>query len=781
MAVSRWALGGGGTIHAVLGPTNTGKTHTALERMLAYRSGMMGFPLRLLAQEVYERVVSRVGADQVALITGEQKILPPKARYFICTVESMPLDRPVEFVAIDEIQLATDKSRGHVFTDRILRARGMSETWLLGSDTMVPLIEELVPTAMIKSRPRLSKLTWAGTKKLHRLRPRTAVVAYSMARVYELAERLRVRHGGAAVVLGALSPRARNAQVAMFQSGEVDYLVATDAIGMGLNMDVHHVALADDTKFDGFEVRRLRADELAQVAGRAGRFQRDGTFGTTAGVPALEPEIIEAIESHRFPPVRQVWWRNPELEFDSLQSLIGSLEVRPRSSRLRLQERGLDAAVFRKLAERAEVARVARGKAKVGLLWEVCAVPDFAGTTVGHHADFLQDLYLELVRGGGQLPEDRIAREVERLSKGSDEIETLMRRLAGIRSWTYIAQKPGWLDDPKAWREKTSAVEDALSASLHEALARRFVDRKARTVLTGNLQAPSLDEQGRVLLAGQEVARLQGLDVRWVGGGGTPLFRKRAMQLIRPLLATRVERFLDTESEQLDISREGLIRWDGELIGRLVQGPDWTRPKVRLTRLESLTTEQRTAVLHHLERAVRDWVAVLGAVPEDEPQGRDPVERAIRYALRERLGVVSLRNLAVRVNELSHGARKRLKAEGVRFLPGFLYRPDAVHRTADRHMLWALRSGQQVELPREVCEGVWRNERRDMGLLLLLGLAPYGRYLVRLDVVDRVLQGGPPHPQWPEDLQERILARHPRRSSSERSRARQGRSKPRKR
>src|SRR5712692_550281 len=464
---------------AVLGPTNTGKTHLAIERMLDHQSGMIGFPLRLLARENYDRVVRVKGARAVALITGEEKIVPPNPAYFVCTVESMPLDRLVDFLAVDEIQLCADPERGHVFTSRLLHARGLHETMLLGADTIRPLLRRLVPEAEYISRPRFSTLSHTGARKVTRLPARSAIVAFAAADVFALAELVRRQRGGTAVVLGALSPRARNAQVGLFQSGEVDYLVATDAIGMGLNMDVDHVAFARLAKFDGRGPRRLTAAEIAQIAGRAGRHMSAGTFGTTAELEPLDPEIVEAVETHRFDPLEQIYWRNARLEFASIGALLRSLDRRPPLRGLVQAREADDQLALRALAGMADIAAAARNPARVRLLWEVCQIPDFRKVMSETHARLLAQIFRHLSGPAERLPADWVAKSVARLDRGDGDIDTLMARIAHIRTWTYIAHRPDWLAEAAHWQERARAIEDKLSDSLHHRITQLFVDRRS--------------------------------------------------------------------------------------------------------------------------------------------------------------------------------------------------------------------------------------------------------------------------------------------------------------
>lgn len=472
-------------VTAVLGPTNTGKTHLAIERLTGHSSGMIGFPLRLLAREVYDRVVAIKGPKEVALVTGEERIVPPGARWFLCTAESMPTDREVGFVAIDEGQLGADPERGHVFTDRILNARGRDETMILGSDSLRPVLKKLVPEAEIVARPRFSTLSYAGAKKLSRLPKRSAIVAFSAEEVYAVAEALRRLRGGAAVVMGALSPRTRNAQVAMFQSGEVDYLVATDAIGMGLNLDVGHVAFASLSKFDGHRQRRLTIAEMSQIAGRAGRHQRDGTFGSLVeeGPGAFTPEEIRAIEDHHVPALDHLYWREGEPDLASIDALIASLERKPDSPVLRAAPEAVDLSVLKRLAGEDWVRARVRSHRAVARLWAACGLPDFRKLGADPHARFIARVFKHLSEGSGHIPHQWFADEIARLDRMDGDVETLAGRIAAARSWAYIAQRSDWLAEPLHWAERTRALEEKLSDALHASLTQRFVDKRTTVLL----------------------------------------------------------------------------------------------------------------------------------------------------------------------------------------------------------------------------------------------------------------------------------------------------------
>src|SRR5262245_29951256 len=512
-AIGRAPGARGAGVTAVLGPTNTGKTHLAIERMLGHSSGIIGLPLRLLAREVYNKVAERVGADTVALVTGEEKIKPSNPRYWVSTVEAMPRDLDVAFLAVDEVQLGSDLDRGHVFTERMLNRRGRDETLVLGAQTVRPMVERLLPGAHVLTRPRLSQLSFAGEKKITRLPRRSAVVAFSAEEVYSIAELIRRQRGGAAVVIGALSPRTRNAQVEIYQSGDVEYLVATDAIGMGLNLDVDHVAFASDRKFDGYQFRRLNPAELAQIAGRAGRATRDGSFGTTGGCPPLEPELAQALESHSFEPIKVMQWRNTALDFSSIGALQASLAETPTEPGLTRAPIAEDILVLEHAARDDGIRSLANTRQAVERLWDVCQVPDYRKISPATHAELATTLYGFLMREG-TIPTDWFARQVEQADRAEGDIDTLSNRIAHIRTWTFAANRPDWLADPEHWQGVTRAVEDKLSDALHKRLTERFVDRRTsvlmRRLRENAILETDISKSGEVVVEGHAIGRLDG-------------------------------------------------------------------------------------------------------------------------------------------------------------------------------------------------------------------------------------------------------------------------------
>src|ERR1700759_473485 len=500
-------------VTAVLGPTNTGKTHLAIERMLAHSSGIIGLPLRLLAREVYNKAIERVGSDAVALGPGEEKIKPANPRFWVSTVEAMPRDLDVAFVAIDEVQLGADLERGHVFTERMLNRRGREETLVLGAGTMRPMVERLLPGANILSRPRLSQLTFAGEKKITRQPRRTAIVAFSSDEVYAIAELIRRQRGGAAVVLGSLSPRTRNAQVALFQSGDVDYLVATDAIGMGLNLDVDHVAFASDRKYDGYQFRRLNPAEFAQIAGRAGRATRNGTFGTTGRCAPFEPELVNALQNHTFDTVKMLQWRNARLDFASVSALQVSLAQAPNHEVLTRAPIAEDLRVLDHAARDADVRDMAHGAEAVERLWEACQIPDYRKIEPAAHAELVTTLFGFLMRKG-KIPDAWFATQVDQADRIDGDIDTLSGRIAQIRTWTFVANRPDWLADPEHWQGITREVENKLSDALHERLTERFVDRRTSVLMRRLRENVSLNTEigktGEVIVEGHAIGRLDG-------------------------------------------------------------------------------------------------------------------------------------------------------------------------------------------------------------------------------------------------------------------------------
>jgi ATP-dependent RNA helicase SUPV3L1/SUV3 len=690
-------------VTAVLGPTNTGKTHLAIERMLAHSSGMIGLPLRLLAREVYNKVVDKVGAEAAALITGEEKIKPASPRFWICTVEAMPRDLDVAFLAVDEIQLGAELERGHVFTDRMLNRRGREETLVLGAATVRPMVEQLLPGAHILSRPRLSRLTFAGEKKLTRLQRRSAIVAFSAEEVYAVAELIRRQRGGAAVVLGALSPRTRNAQVALYQSGDVDYLVATDAIGMGLNLDVEHVAFASDRKFDGYMFRRLKPAELAQVAGRAGRATRDGTFGTTGRCPPFESELVQALENHSFEPIRVLQWRNTKFDFSSLGALQASLAAPPTLQGLTRAPVGEDILVLEHAARDEDVRRLAKSPADVELLWDVCQVPDYRKIAPATHAELVTTLYGFLMREG-RIPIDWFSRHVAQADRTDGDIDTLSTRIAHIRTWTFAANRPDWLADPEHWQGVTRAIEDKLSDALHERLTERFVDRRTsvlmRRLRENTMLETEIAKTGEVVVEGHVIGRLGGFQFMADPASGGPeakALRATAFKALAGELDTRAARLSHAGDDQFVLTSDGTIRWVGEAVGKLVAGDDVLSPRIRIIADEQLTGASRDGVQARLDLWLKAHSEkVLGPLMTlARAEDLTGIARGVAFQLVESLGVIERHRIAEEVKGLDQPARASLRKYGVRFGTYHVYLP-ALLKPGPRVLaaqLWALKRG----------------------------------------------------------------------------------------
>ena len=677
-------------LRVVLGPTNTGKTHLAMERLLAHQSGMIGLPLRLLARETYDRCLrgdfGRVHKADIALITGEEKILPPKARYFICTTEAMPISREVEFVAIDECQLATDEERGHVFTDRILHARGTAETILLGAATMAPILQQLLDAPTIETRARFSRLSWGGAHKLSRLPRRSAIAAFSADNVYAIAEIIRQQRGGAAVVMGGLSPRTRNAQVAMYQSGEVDFLVATDAIGMGLNMDVDHVAFAQTRKFDGRRHRELSAAELAQIAGRAGRHQSDGSFGVTADLPPFEEPLIEQIEMHEFEPVKGLYWRNPNLDFTSLEALLLSLEKsapRPGLMRAPIAD---DMQAAKMLSRDPATLDRLSDEMRVRLFWQVAQIPDFRKTTMGEHSALIGDVFGFVSDGEGHIPESWMADRIERCDVAEGDLDTLSTRLAHIRTWTYIAQRNDWLADPQHWQDASRKVEERLSDALHMKLMGQFVDRKTSALmrrLVGKEEVVAeIEANGDILIAGEYMGRLKGLHVERdprlkAAPGGTA--RAAVEKAVGEALRMRAQAISLAADNALSLSDQGEIVWDNggdkAVIGHVQIGSAqegdklaYLAPQALLVADETLTGEIRSQA----QTRLTDWLRFQVSQNLEALKGLQNAEltglaRGLAFQLLEHKGVLARRDIADLLGKLDQDLRATLRQCGVRF------------------------------------------------------------------------------------------------------------------
>lgn len=739
-------------ISAVLGPTNTGKTYLALERMMAHGTGMIGFPLRLLARENYDRVVKIKGPDQVALITGEEKILPPHARYFLCTVESMPVDHTVDFLAIDEIQLCADPERGHIFTDRLINARGQAETMFMGSQSIDPLIRRLIPDVQFDQRPRFSKLTYTGSKKITRLPNRSAIVAFSASEVYAIAELIKRQKGGAAVVLGALSPRTRNAQVGLYQAGEVDYIIATDAIGMGLNMDVDHVAFAALSKFDGHQMRRLQAPELAQIAGRAGRYMTDGTFGVTADCPPLDPEIIDRLESHEFDNIEQIYWRNSRLRFTSVDTLQMDLRRAPQTHGLIRPRIPEDEITLDFLSKNPDVIKYANHPKAVKLLWDVCQIPDFAKTMSDSHPRLLGQIYQHLSTHKNMLPTDWVAGHVQRLDRTDGDIDTLTQRLAGIRTWTYISQRSKWLVDPLHWQDITRQIEDKISDALHEQLTKRFVDRRTSALMKKLKDKDDLlaavTKSGDVLVEGHFVGRLEGF--HFAADETDNPHAKRAvnaaaLKALRQEMDRRVAAFEDEKDEAFNLRDDAYILWRGTPCARLYKGNDALSPRLETLAFDLIEDGLRDRVKARLSKWLDHYIRhTLKPLFDLETAKLNGPARGVIFQLREGLGTLARKQALDLIRDIESKDRKTLRKYGVVIARHSIYCPKLLKAAAVRLRadLWTLYHQPDIA-PVYPASGLMSFVAQpDTPRLFYeqIGYQMYGNRCLRVDMAERIAE-----------------------------------------
>ncbi|MEM9844703.1 MAG: helicase-related protein, partial [Pseudomonadota bacterium] len=735
---------------AVLGPTNTGKTHYAIERMLAYPTGIIGLPLRLLAREVFDKVVALRGPSVVALVTGEERIVPPRAAYWVCTVEAMPQGMGADFVAVDEIQLCADPERGHVFTDRLLNMRGQKETQFLGSHTMRGAISELVPEATFLGRERMSQLTYSGSKKLSKMPERSAIVGFSVDNVYAMAELLRRQKGGAAVVMGALSPRTRNAQVALYQNGDVDYLVATDAIGMGLNLDINHVAFSSLSKFDGRRMRNLAPNELGQIAGRAGRGMSNGTFGVTGEAPDLPEDMAQAIMDHRFEPIRKLEWRNDRLRFGAIDALIASLEEKPDDTWLARARDADDLIALKTLAAQDEVAARASDAAAVKLLWDVCRVPDFRGISQAEHASLLERIFIDLHQHG-RVGETWFAGQVGRIDRTDGDIDTLSKRLAFIRTWTYVAQRKGWLDDESHWREATRAVEDRLSDALHDALTQRFVDRRTSVLMRRLKQKEAIvaevNDKGDVTVEGEFVGRLEGFRFQQdksASGQEAKALQQASLQALVPHFHLRSDKFYNAPDTEIDFTEQGGLMWGEHAVGKLVAGPDALRPQVVAfvddVAGADVAAKVQRRLQHFIDRKIATLFEPLIALQRDETL--TGLARGFGFQLVENFGVIPRGDVAGEVKALDQEARGQLRKHGVRFGQFTVFLPLLLKPapTRLRLVLWSLSKGLD-EFPESPPAGlvtVPAGVQMPEGYHSMAGYRAAGERAIRIDMLERL-------------------------------------------
>ncbi len=764
-------------VKALLGPTNTGKTYYAMDRMLSHRTGIIGFPLRLLARENYDKAVLQLGKSQVALVTGEEKIIPPNAKYFCCTVESMPLERLFAFVAIDEIQLAADPDRGYIFTDRILNARGSEETVFLGAETIKPLLQKILPKCSIEIRPRLSVLSYVGIKKITRLKPRSAVVAFSVPEVYKIAELVRTKKGGAAIVMGALSPRTRNAQVELYQSGQVDYLIATDAIGMGLNMDIDHVAFASDTKFDGNTPRYLTPPEIAQIAGRAGRHSRNGSFGVVEDNIKFDEDTIDQIESHSFSPLKTIWWRNTELDFNSLKKLFSSLEANPPFNFMRKKVGALDTLCLNYLSEIDSIKSKINSKETLSLLWNVCQIPDFSNSLSGMHFNLLEKTF-ELLLSKGKLDNDWIKSQINRLDNFDGEIDTLLNRISNIRTWTFITNRTKWLDESDYWQNKAKNIEDKLSDELHRRLTQRFVDKRIvilnKTLKEHNNLEAVIRLDGTVFVEGEEVGTLNGFDFipsLSQGEKAGPILTA-ARKILPREIERRVRELLMSDNAAFKFNNDASILWQNNKVATLLNGEDIYSPKININNYELLSDEQIKQIelrigeavqknirdilseSINLEKPVLDYLKVLDKEKQntdieneenkevDDNNSLSGKALGIAYQVYEGLGSAKTVNLSMSVNNLSENDKRNLARLGLRLGIETIYLPNLLKPVPVklRALLWSVfnQNFPLNALPPDGRVSVIIDPDANHEYYRAIGFVPLGKLALRADIAERL-------------------------------------------
>ncbi|MEM8797562.1 MAG: helicase-related protein [Pseudomonadota bacterium] len=744
-------------VTGVLGPTNTGKTHLAIERMVSHETGMIGLPLRLLAREVYGKVVAKVGEDHVALVTGEEKITPDNPRFWVCTVEAMPSEIPVDFLAIDEVQMAHSLERGHIFTDRVLNWRGTHETLLLGALTARSVLEELVPGINVVVRPRLSELQYAGSKKVSRLPRRSAIVAFSAQDVYALAELVRRQKGGAAVVLGSLSPRTRNAQVEIYQNGDVDYLVATDAIGMGLNLDVDHVALASIRKFDGFQYRELTPAELGQIVGRAGRYTRNGTFGVTSRVEAFDSQLAERLESHQFEALKVFQWRTADLDFASLRALRESLDAAPRSPLLVKAPVGEDILTLEAAMRDADTCDMAATPGDIERLWDVCCMPDYRKIAPAEHCELVLTVYRHLQRHG-EVKEDWLASQIAYADRVDGDIDTISNRLAHIRTWTYLANRADWVSNAAEWRIQTRDVEDRLSDALHDRLIQRFVDRRTSVLMRKLRESAMLEAEitkdGDVIVEGENIGMLEGLRFKPLSDANSASEAKAVRSTAQKVLSSEIEkrshRIAAAPNEAFVLSSDGTLRWLGAVVARVTAGEDFLAPGLVILADDHLQGAERERV----ETRLKLWIEThLGTVLQPlmelrKAEDLSGLARGLAFRLVESLGVIDRRDVADDVKNLDQDARASLRKFGVRFGAYHIFIP-ALLKPAPAGLvalLWGLKQDKLDnkgigEIPALSAAGrtsIEADPEIPVELYLVTGFRVAGNRAVRVDILERL-------------------------------------------
>ena len=734
-------------ILCLLGPTNTGKTHLAIEKMLKFESGIFGLPLRLLAREVYDKCSKQVGIEKVALITGEEKIIPSTAKYFICTVESMPKDKNVEFIAVDEIQMCADKERGHIFTDRLLNFRGKKLTMFLGSQVMQNIINELITDVEFIKKDRFSKLSYGGYKKISRLDRKAAIIAFSIEEVYALAELIRRQKGGAAVIMGSLSPKTRNSQVELYQSGDVDYLVATDAIGMGLNMDINEIFFSNLKKFDGKKTRRLNLIEISQIAGRAGRYKNDGVFGTTGDCESINSDEIENVEKHNLPDTKMIYWRNNNLNFKNPNALLESLEMRPKNRSLIKTQDSLDENVLRFFLKKGENNNLYFNNLE--LLWECCQIPDFEKKAYGQHINVVDKVYRFLSTQKKKIPNDYMKEQLKGLEKDHGNIDVLSHRISNVRTWSYVANKKNWVENSDYWVQLTKDIEDKLSDKLHDELTRSFIDKKI-SVLSRNLKQDlvlktEIDENNKIIIDGQLIGELKGLTFSIAYTSKTldtdiKSIKKAARKGIKKELTKRVEKII--ENKEIALNDENKIIWNNNVIAKLKKGYNYLSPEIEIIADESLESDLRAELENFLNNWLQSYLSeVLGDLLNLTTRKIDSQYlRALAFQLYEKNGLVKRNEANQIVKLITNNDRKKLWGMGIKIGRYHIYLPKMLKPKALnlRVSLWKLFNNTSNHILPKSGLNFINNKNLNKDFMLLCGFEKFRDFYVRVDILEKL-------------------------------------------
>jgi len=738
-------------ITAVLGPTNTGKTHLAIETMLSFDSGMIGFPLRLLAREVYDKVVKKIGLEKVALITGEEKIIPSNAKYFLCTVESMPIDKYLDFVGVDEIQMCSDHERGHIFTDRLLNLRGNKLTMLMGSSIIKNIISKLDDDIEFIHRNRLSKLSYAGHKKISRINRKTAIIAFSTEEVYAIAELIRRQKGGAAIVMGSLSPKTRNAQVELYQSGDVDFLVATDAIGMGINMDLDHIYFSNLKKFDGKKLRKLNVSEIGQIAGRAGRYLNDGSFGITGECKEINAEEVDLLENHRFEEIQFIFWRNSNLNFNNPNALIKSLDEKPNKGWLRKTHECEDEKALKFFLREKKMENTEFNKEKLSLLWECCQIPDFVKKTYGNHYEVIANVFKYLISKKGKITDNFMRLQLMKLDKLEGNVDSLSNRIANVRTWSYVSNKKSWIENQNYWIEKTKLLEDKLSDRLHEELTKTFIDKRASILSRGLKQDMEFNtkilENNEVMIDDQFIGKINGLKLELdlkKGALQTDIksLKKAARQTVGPELQKRIQTIIDTGL--IELHDDFKIYWGKFAIGRLISGKDYLNPNFELIVDEILELNQKQKLINFLEKWLKNKIDTVlkSLIDLKDLKDKNSSIKALAYRLYENNGVLKRDQVLEYLKNLRQNERKILRDLGVKFgrYHIFLFKLIKPEAVSLRTLLWKNYHQKYFNLkpPTFGLNFIDDKNFKNGNFMLLCGFEKFNNSFVRIDILERL-------------------------------------------